>query len=150
MRRGWRLGWTRTTGFSSRYALLAAALLLVSTTAARAQALTPPAGGPRPAAPFALIPAVPSTEPSELDVLRAGIRSEIRPTHWLKGGAIGATVLGVLTGVLVAGLCGESETVDSCVLPTIGGIVLGGALGFTTGALIGGQFPKGPPGGAEP
>ncbi len=60
----------------------------------------------------------------------------IRGTHWLEGGLIG----GVVMGVVGAGFCGYTS------LPCIaaGFAFLGGFIGFPVGALIGGQFPKGP------
>jgi len=60
-------------------------------------------------------------------------------TYWLEGGVIGGVGLGVLTGLSVRGLCESSN----CTVGEIAAGVLGGAVGFTVGALIGGQFRKG-------
>jgi len=60
------------------------------------------------------------------------------PTYWLEGGLIGGIGLGVLSGYEAGGLCESSD----CTLGRVTVGILGGALGFTVGALIGGQFPK--------
>jgi hypothetical protein len=59
-------------------------------------------------------------------------------TYWLEGAVIGAGGLGTLVAVEFHGLC-ESR---NCTGVTIGGAMLGGAVGFTVGALVGGQFRK--------
>jgi hypothetical protein len=73
-----------------------------------------------------------------MDKLATSTRA-LRRTYWLEGGVGGAIGLGLLTAVLFHGLC-ESQ---NCTGSTVGGAVLGGGLGFTVGALVGGQFPKG-------
>jgi hypothetical protein len=62
----------------------------------------------------------------------------IRRSYWLEGGAI----LG--GGLFVGGLTSGHNLCDSgnCLGPTLGLSVLAGALGFTVGALIGGQIAK--------
>jgi hypothetical protein len=69
--------------------------------------------------------------------------SEIPATYWKEGAAAGAVLLGLGAGVLASGLCNEAEGEDgSCGGRTIAGVLLGGAIGFGLGALIGGQFRK--------
>jgi hypothetical protein len=63
-----------------------------------------------------------------------------QPTHWKEGALVGALVGAVGGGLLSHAICEESET--SC--STAPGILLGAALLAIPGALIGGQFPKGP------
>lgn len=65
---------------------------------------------------------------------------ELPRTYWLEGGIAGAIGLGLFTAVLYGGLC-ESQ---SCTGSTIAGAAFGGAVGLTIGALVGGQFRKGP------
>ena len=60
-------------------------------------------------------------------------------TYWLQGGIIGGVGLGVFTGLAVQGLCESSN----CTGGEIAAGLVGGAVGFTVGALIGGQFRKG-------
>src|SRR5438105_1810042 len=57
-------------------------------------------------------------------------------TYWLEGALIGAIGLGTFTAIGFHDLC---ESHESCM---VGGGVLGGAVGFTIGALVGGQFRK--------
>src|SRR5467141_2767148 len=64
---------------------------------------------------------------------------KIPHTYWLEGGLIAGTGLGVLTALWCRGM---SEEPSTNVAGTIGCFVLGGAVGFTAGALIGGQFRK--------
>jgi hypothetical protein len=130
---------------ATRCVPLILALLLASTTAGRAQQRVSALFGPRLVGPIVPATFASTATPTDLGAFNARLRAEIQPTRWLTGGAIGGTVLGVLTGVLVAGLCEQSDIEQDCVFPTIGGALVGGALGFTVGALIGGQFPKAPP-----
>ena len=69
---------------------------------------------------------------------RIPLPTEIPRTYWLEGGTIGGTSVGVLSALYVRGL-GESGDRTA---GTIAGFVLGGVVGFTAGALIGGQFRK--------
>lgn len=69
---------------------------------------------------------------------------EIRPTHWKEGALIGGLSLGVGLAFLADGLCRSSDSGGSCGGATTGGFLLGGVLGGFIGALVGGQFPKGP------
>lgn len=61
-------------------------------------------------------------------------------TYWLEGGITGGIGLGLVAAVLYGALCLEES--QSCTGSTIGGAVFGGGLGFTVGALVGGQFHK--------
>ncbi len=66
-----------------------------------------------------------------------------RPTYWLEGGVIGGLVVGALGASLAGGLCGyDNAPHGSCTDDTIKGAFVGAGLGFTVGALIGGQIPK--------
>ncbi|MDX2119512.1 MAG: hypothetical protein SF070_00455 [Gemmatimonadota bacterium] len=56
---------------------------------------------------------------------------------------IGGLVLGIAAALLVDGLCGSDGGEEHCTTKTFGGAALGAGVGFTAGALIGGQFPKG-------
>jgi hypothetical protein len=58
-------------------------------------------------------------------------------THWVAGGAVGGLTLGLVTAVSTRDLC---ENNIGCQL--VSG-VLGAAVGFTVGALIGGLIPAG-------
>ena len=70
---------------------------------------------------------------------------QIKPTHWKEGGLIGGIVSGVLLGVFAQGMCAYAEgNTLNCGRALIGGVVVGGGMGFALGALIGGQFPKRP------
>jgi len=59
-------------------------------------------------------------------------------SYWVEGGIIGGVGLGVISALEFHKIC-ES---GSCVRATLGGALLGGALGFTVGALVGGQIHK--------
>ena len=61
------------------------------------------------------------------------------PTYWLEGGLIGGIGLGVLSAYEAGGLC---ESGNDCIAGRVTLGILAAALGFTVGALIGGQFPK--------
>lgn len=64
-------------------------------------------------------------------------------THWKEGGVVGAIVLGLAGAFLIHGLCSDSDTGEEhCGTRAVGGAALGAGVGFTIGALIGGQFPK--------
>ena len=82
---------------------------------------------------------------ADATALSASLRGAVRPNHWLTGGLIGAALLGVAGVALAAGLCDDDSGVDNCTGPIVGTALLGAGLGFTIGALIGGQFPKGSP-----
>lgn len=56
---------------------------------------------------------------------------------------MGGVVLGALGALLIHGLCSDSDNGgEHCGTKAVGGAVLGAGVGFTLGALIGGQFPK--------
>ena len=76
--------------------------------------------------------AAPAT-PFRVDTTKA-----IPPTYWLEGGVIGGVAMGVFT-VLLAQDLGEG---NSSVTGYAAAFLIGGAVGFPAGALIGGQFPK--------
>lgn len=82
-------------------------------------------------------PAFPSTSPAVHHVMADSVRV-IPRTYWVEAGLVGAAVLGIL-GYEIGGLYCEG----GCTGSRISGIVVGGSLGFTVGALVGGQFPKG-------
>ena len=60
------------------------------------------------------------------------------PTYWLEGGLIAGIGLGALSAYEAGGLCESSN----CTPARVAVGLLGAGLGFTVGALIGGQFPK--------
>jgi len=60
------------------------------------------------------------------------------PTYWLEGGLIGGIGLGAFFASEAGGLCESSN----CTPARVAVGLLGAGLGFTVGALIGGQFPK--------
>lgn len=70
---------------------------------------------------------------------------QIKPTYWKEGGIIGAIMAGSFLAYLFHGLCASSDSsAPSCAGALVGGIVMGGGLGFISGALVGGQFDKNP------
>ncbi len=66
----------------------------------------------------------------------------IRPTHWLTGALVGGVAVGAFGGIVGRGLCTNSDVKTDCTWPTLGSALLGAAVGFTAGALVGGLFPK--------
>jgi hypothetical protein len=74
------------------------------------------------------------------------VARRIPPTYWVEGGAIGAVIAGVGVASLAHGLCRDSDAAEksNCALALLGGSMLGGAVGFGVGALVGGLFPKHP------
>lgn len=83
-----------------------------------------------------------STQPrsGSSQALKAGLlnASSPPPTHWLEGGLVGAAAGGTLATFWGSAGCEGRCTVGG----TMVGFALGAGLGFTVGALIGGQFPK--------
>jgi hypothetical protein len=73
---------------------------------------------------------------------------QIRPTHWVEGGIVGAVALGAFGIWFGNEICQKTDAggEPGCTAKAVvGGGILGGGLGFLIGALIGGQFPKGSP-----
>ena len=70
-------------------------------------------------------------------------------TYWLEGGLIGGVGVGLFGAFVGHGLCTDSDVQQNCTGPTLGLAALGGCVGFTVGALIGGQFRKGAPVGSR-
>ena len=66
------------------------------------------------------------------------LSKDIPRTYWLEAGIVGGASVGTLSALYFRGL-GESGDRTA---GTIAGFVLGGVVGFTGGALIGGQFRK--------
>jgi hypothetical protein len=65
------------------------------------------------------------------------------PTYWLEGGVIGGFLVGALGATFAGEFCGYSDTPHgSCTDDVVKGAFFGAGLGFTVGALIGGQIPK--------
>jgi hypothetical protein len=96
-----------------------------------------------------------STFPSPVPTIRAGTtqlsvprtRLESSPlvlprTYWLEAGVVGAIGLGVFGALVGHGLCADSDVQQSCTRATLGVGALGAGVGFTVGALIGGQVRK--------
>lgn len=99
-----------------------------------------PAGFPRfqpslPAASFSQ----PGESPTPFQPGRSG---ENESSHWKTGLAIGGVAGAVLGATVVAGLCSISDVETDCGGAAIGGVLLGGFVAGTIGALIGGLFPK--------
>jgi hypothetical protein len=103
------------------------AVALLVPASASAQRLTPPF----PTASFAASSALFGADSANA--------RKIPRTYWLEGGLIAGTGLGVLSALWCRGMSEEPRT---NVAGTIGCFVLGGTVGFTAGALIGGQFRK--------
>ena len=127
---------------------LCVALVLVGVRPVAAQA-PGPIGPTFAAASFTAELAPPAPE-RDLSALNTELRRATRPNHWLAGGLIGAALLGAGGLALAAGLCNEDSGTDNCTGPIIGSALVGAGLGFTIGALIGGQIPKDAPASATP
>ena len=87
---------------------------------------------------LASIPSYASSLPAPTSSFHVDSTQAIPRTYWLEGGVIGGLTLGVLT-VLEFHAWSESEPSTG---RTVGVFFLAGGLGFSVGALIGGQFPK--------
>jgi hypothetical protein len=92
----------------------------------------------------------PSAPERDLAALTAELRRATRPSHWLAGGLIGGALLGAGGLAFTAGMCNEDSGSDNCTRPIIGSALVGAGLGFTIGALIGGQIPRDVPAAATP
>ena len=111
--------------------------LLGCATPVLAQSSVPPALSmmtPSPA--FSTWPVV-SSDP--LGALNTELRRATQPTHWVRGGLIGAGV-GAAGALLIGAVACSMDESDGCNYAA--GAVVGAGLGFLVGALIGGQFPK--------
>jgi hypothetical protein len=88
-------------------------------------------------------PSVLSVTPARSSQLASLVESDSvsQPTHWKEGALVGALVGAVGGGLLSEAICEQAETSSCSIVP---GILLGAALLAIPGALIGGQFPKGP------
>jgi hypothetical protein len=74
---------------------------------------------------------------------RDTVAKAIPATHWKTGLLVGGVAGGLALGALAIGLCNDSDDQDkNCFLPAVAGAALGVAAGGTSGALIGGLFPK--------
>ena len=73
------------------------------------------------------------------ELRRQVVADSLRQTQWLKGGVIGALVVGIPMALLGAELDRHSDSGGGGSY-LVSGLVLGGAFGFFVGALIGGQF----------
>ena len=110
-----------------RRLMVPAALLLPSSMVAQRL-------GPVPAYAASTLPP-PSAAPRVNSLLTG---AAIPRTYWLDGGTIGGVGLGILGALWFRGMSESSTPLGA----TIAGGVLLGAVGFTAGALIGGQFRK--------
>lgn len=127
--------------------VLASSTLLLDSAEAQAPAITwPPlatlsASSLYTGRPLALLDShLRTDEPSDT------VARQIRPTYWKEGGLIGGVASSILVGLFAQGMCAYAEgNTRNCGLSLITGAVLGGGVGFGLGALVGGQFPKGPP-----
>ena len=98
--------------------------------------VTAPASGQRlPPMPHAVTYAI--TVPAAQ--FRVDTAKVIPKTYWLEGGIMGGVAMGIFGLEFARGMRDDNE---SHVLGDVGAFMLGAGLGFTVGALIGGQFPK--------
>ena len=63
-------------------------------------------------------------------------------TYWKEAAIVTGIVSGALLGLLVAGLCADSDVEGGCTWPAVQASIVGAGLGGGIGALIGGLFPK--------
>ncbi|MEO8030842.1 MAG: hypothetical protein ABJC74_17895 [Gemmatimonadota bacterium] len=127
-------------GFYPIVLLCSLAAFLRPVASANAQALGPPPrlSSPRfvPYAPFLGRPAV--------RTLARENASSIPPSSYaIEGAAIGGGTLGLATAILTHDLCAADSAGGSCLLPTLGGALIGGLIGVVIGGLAGSFFPKG-------
>lgn len=80
-----------------------------------------------------------ASEPSDT------VARQIKPTYWKEGGLIGGVASGIFFALVGHAVCAYQEgNTRTCGLKLIAGAVFGGGLGFALGALVGGQFSRGP------
>ena len=117
--------------------------LLGTPTLAPAQGAATPLRGPAASAVFA--PRVSGPLHNRSLISPDTARTGIGPTHWMEGALVGGLAGAVGGGLLGAAVCGQSDEVGkSCTGTTLLGALIGAGLVAIPGALIGGQFPKGP------
>lgn len=68
--------------------------------------------------------------------------ASIGETEWLKGGIIGALIVGVPLTLVWGELARHSDQGDGGLGGYVGGFVIAGGLGFIVGALVGAQVEK--------
>ena len=113
-------------------------LLMALTTAAGAQQAPARIAGPQPSE----VLGVAARGPLRQSLAPDSLRRQVRPTHWKEGALVGGVVTGLGLALLIDGFCRSSDT--GCPAGTARQVfLLGGVLGGLTGALIGGQIPKG-------
>lgn len=106
-------------------ATLALAVLPLAARPAEAQRLTPP---------FQAAPATPLAHPFPA--------AQPHHTYWLEGGLIGGIGLGLFGVYAGTQFCATSDATRHCGGTVVGAGLLGAAVGFAAGALIGHQFGK--------
>jgi hypothetical protein len=83
-----------------------------------------------------------SASSATLELRRQVGADSLPQTQWLKGGIIGALLLGVPSTLLWGELARYSDQSGSELGGYLAGFAVGGGMGFFIGALIGGQFEK--------
>ena len=83
--------------------------------------------------------------PARTNVLPIPDSPAVAPTHWRLGAILGGTVFGALGAGTAVALCHSDNRCRAPVWPALGAFLVAGGIGVALGALIGGQFPVGPP-----
>ncbi len=96
--------------------------------------------GARAAAAQRLAPPFPTV--SALQLANRFPAAEPHRTYWLEGGLIGGIGLGLFGVYAGTQFCATSDATRHCGGTVVGAGLLGAAVGFTAGALIGRQFGK--------
>ena len=121
--------------FRTRTTAIGTILLLSVAGQGTAQAITSSTG-------FATVSSLAAPAPDAFDALNADLRRATQPTHWVRGGLIGAGIgavaLMALGAVVICPVSDEGCEVENYAAAAL----VGGGLGFLVGALVGGQFPK--------
>ena len=81
--------------------------------------------------------------PTALPLTRERAASMPRGSYAIEGAAIGGGAAGLATAMLTHDLCTAESSGGSCLLPTVGGALMGGLIGIVIGGLLGSFFPKG-------